>query len=77
MYLLEGNDNRFASLAKPALRIALHYSYSICLASINGNAHWPVVAGECLADKAFGSAQITLFAEIELNRITIAIDGAV
>jgi len=35
------------------------------------------VAGECLADKVFGSAQFTLFAETELNRITIAIDGAV
>ena len=49
----------------------------ICLASIDGNAHWPAVAGECLADKAFGSAQFTLFAQTELNGITIAIDGAV
>lgn len=35
------------------------------------------MAGECLADNAFGSAQFTLFAETELDRVTIAIDGAV
>ena len=71
------NGNRFSSLAEPALYIALHYSYSVGLASIDGNARWPAVAGQGLAYKAFSSGQITMFAEIELNRIAIAIDGTI
>jgi hypothetical protein len=55
----------------------LHYSYSVGLASIDGNARWPAVAGQGLAYKAFSSGQITMFAEIELNRIAIAIDGTI
>ncbi len=71
------NGNRFASVSKPALCIALHYSYSIGLASINGYSHWPAVAGQSFADEALSGSQITLLAEIELNRITIAINRTI
>ncbi len=63
------NGNRFASLYEPALCITLRYSYSVGLAAINGDALRPAVAGKSFADEAFGSTQITLFAEIEFNRI--------
>ncbi|MDR6433170.1 hypothetical protein J2782_002916 [Brucella pseudogrignonensis] len=58
-----------------ALCIALHYNYSAGLNSISGNAPSSGVAGQSFAYKAFGIAQITSFAEIELDRITITIDG--
>ncbi len=71
------NDNRFASLSESALSITLHYSYSVGLASIDGDAFRPTVAGQSFTQKAFSSSQITMFAEIELNRIAIAIDGTI
>ena len=67
------NGNGFASLAEPALRITLQYGYSVGLAAINGNAPRSTVAGQGLADKAFCSGQITMFAEIEINRVTVAV----
>lgn len=49
------NGNRFGRLPEPALRITLQNSYSAGFASNNGNVHWPAVAGQFLAPKAFMS----------------------
>lgn len=47
------------------------------MASVNGNTLQPAVAGQNFARRAFGSGQITVFAETELNPIAIAVDRTI
>lgn len=78
VHIFAGTDrDGIAGLSEPVLCITLQYRNAIGLASVNGNSLRPAVAGQSLAQKAFGSGQITVFAEIELNRIAIAIDRTI
>ena len=44
---------------------------------INGNAFWPAMARQCLVNEALGGLQVTVLAEVELDSIAVAIDGAI
>jgi hypothetical protein len=68
------DDDRFATLSRPVLSIAVYDSCSIDLAAINRNPFWAPMTDQSLADKAFSSFQIAISAEIELNHIAAAID---
>lgn len=78
VHIFAGADgDRLSTLSQPALSFALHASHAIGLATINGDPLWPVVAGENLAQEAFGYSQVAFYTEIELARIAITIEGAV
>jgi len=68
------NGNWLASLSKLVLCITLWSSCSVGLTIVDRNVLWPAVAGQSLAYRAFGSAEIAIFAEVVINRIAVAID---
>ena len=74
---VRANEYRFSRLSQPVLSIALYDGQSVGLAAIDGDPFRPAMMGQSLADKAFGSFQIAISAEIELNRIAVAVDGTI
>ncbi len=47
------------------------------MAAVDPNPLWSAMALKCLAQESFGGCQIAPLAELELDRIAIAVDGAV
>ncbi|MDH7791286.1 hypothetical protein QBD00_002194 [Ochrobactrum sp. AN78] len=61
---------------QPVSSTALQDGNAVGLATFNGDPLWSAVAGQSLAQEAFGGGQVASSTEVELNRIAIAINGA-
>jgi hypothetical protein len=64
-------------MLKPVRRITGQDGFSIGLTTIDHDPLGPAVPLESLAQKLLGGRQITPLAEPELDRVTMAVDGAV
>jgi hypothetical protein len=51
--------------------------HAVGLATVNRDTAWPSVTGESLTQEAPGGWKIALRAEVELYRITVAVNGTV
>jgi hypothetical protein len=55
----------------------LDNGHPVCLITVNGDTIWPAMPDRGFANEAFSCSQITIFAEVKLDRISIVIDSAV
>lgn len=64
-------------ITQPAFAVAGNDCLAIGLAAVDDDARGAAMTLKCSAQEAFGSHQVTVFAEEELHRVTDAVDGAI
>ena len=71
----------FRATAGPILKAACGVTgndrFPVGLAAIDDDALRPTVPGESLSEETFGGGEITMLAEPKLDRIAVAVDGAI